>query len=152
MSSTPSYPRRKKSETIANQIIGRVIYDKYEPAILNELTNLTEYIEQRNYSPAEIAQYLPHFADRSLAEMVMIHKEVYHQLSLRLKTSDLTFLQTYRTYIALKAMEPEKNISMSNPRIKFCAKYYITDPALNLRDSFKTIALIDNCMMAAQKN
>ncbi len=152
MSTTASYPRRKKNQTVANQVIGKVIYGKAtDTRIISELTNVTEYIEHKNYTQAEIQEWLPHFADRTFAEMVMIHKEVYAQLAVRIKQQDCTFLQTYRMYLTMRAMEPEKHIPVSNPKIKFCAKYYLIDTATRLSESFKTIALIDTCLLAAQK-
>ena len=140
---TSGTPRRKRNETIAAKVIGRVIHGKYEPAILNELSCLAEHIEKKNYSSDEIAKYIPHFASRTYPEMVMIQQEVYHQLATRLKNSDLTFLQTYRVYIAMMNMKPDKHIPLNSPRIKFCAKFYMMDNAPCLRDSLKTIALID---------
>lgn len=150
MSNTTSYSRRKKSETIANQVIGKVIYGKTDASILNELTNLTEYIERKNYSQQEVLDYLPHFADRTFAEMVMIHKEISSQLFIRIKQPERTFLQTYRIYIALSVLEPEKHIPLSNPKIKFCARFFADDHSKHLSESFKTIKLIDICMFAAQ--
>lgn len=152
MSTTASYPRRKKNQTVANQVIGKVIYGRPADAkIINELTNLTEYITEKNYTQEEIQACFPHFADRTFAEMVMIHKEVYAQLAARIRQSDCTFLQTYRMYFAMCVMEPDKHIPESNPKIKFCAKFYRMDTAPKLSESFKTIALIDTCLLAAQK-
>ncbi len=154
MSTTASYPRRKKNQTIAKQVIGKVIYGKTtDTKIISELTNLTEYIERKNYTPDQIQEWLPHFADRTFPEMVMIHKEVYAQLAARIRQLDCTFLQTYRMYLVMSVMEPNKHIPVSNPKIKFCARYYLMDQATRLSESFKTIALIDTCMMVAtQKN
>lgn len=152
MSETASYPRRKKNQTIAKQVIGKVIFGKpNETKIINELTNLTEYIENKNYTPDQIQEWIPTFADRTFAEMVMIHKEIYAQLATRIKQSDCTFLQTYRMYLTMRTLEPERYIPVSNPKIKFCAKYYLMDAAAHLADSFKMIALIDTCLLAAQK-
>lgn len=152
MSTPPSYPRRKKNQTIAKQVIGKVIFGKpNETKVISELTNLTEYIENKNYTPEQIQEWIPSFADRTFAEMVMIHKEVYAQLATRIKQSDCTFLQTYRMYLTMRTMEPEKHIPVSNPKIKFCAKYYLMDTAAHLADSFKMIALIDTSLLAAQK-
>ena len=152
MSETSSYPRRKKTQTVANQVIGKVIYGKpTDIKIISELTNLTEYIERKNYTPEQIQEWLPTFADRTFAEMVMIHKEVYAQLAVRIRQADCTFLQTYRMYLTMCVMEPEKRIPVSNPKIKFCSRFYLSDQTTKLSESFKTIALIDTCLAAAQR-
>ena len=133
----------KSNETVAKQICGKVIWGKTDPTVLNRLANLQEYIEMKNYTPDEIATYIPFVKDRSYEEMLSIYKDVYNELYERIKDTHNTMLQTFRMYIALMVLKPEKDIPMNNVMIEFCRKYWKFDSNGSLKESLKLISLID---------
>ena len=137
------YPRRKTNETVVNQICAKVIWGKTDPTILNRLANFQEYIETKSYTPEEIEKYIPFVKDRSYEEMVAIYKAVYADLYERIKDSHHNMLQTFRIYIALMVLKPQKDIPMDNVMIEFCRKYWKFDCNGSLKESLKLISLID---------
>ncbi|MBQ6860271.1 MAG: hypothetical protein IJO08_01330 [Clostridia bacterium] len=144
---TAPYPRRKKNETIANQICSKIIWGKTDPTILNQMTNFEEFLATRCFTPEELAEYLPFLKDRSYDDMVEIFKSVYEQLSERINNRENSVLQTYRIYVALKVLKPDKNIPMNNPMIKLCRYSWENDGNTSMKKVLKNIALIDQCIM-----
>ncbi len=137
------YPRKKTTETLVKQICSKVIWGKTDPTILNRLANLQEHIERKNYTSEEIATYIPFVKDRSYEEMVSIYKAVYNELYERIKDTHNNMLQTFRMYIALTVLKPEKDVPMNNVMIEFCRKYWKIDNNGSLKESLKLISLID---------
>lgn len=141
------YPRRKKNETVANQICSKIIWGKTDPTILDQMVNFEEYLGTKCFTQEELNEYLPFLKDRSYEDMVEIFKSVYEQLSERINNRENSVLQTYRIYIALMVMKPYKAIPMNNPMIKLCRYSWENDSNGSTKKSLKNMALVDQCIM-----
>ncbi len=141
------YPRRKKNETVANQICGKIIWGKTDPTILNQMVNFEEYLGTQCFTQEELNEYLPFLKDRSYDDMVEIFKNVYEQLSERINNRENSVLQTFRIYIALTVMKPDKAIPMNNPMIKLCRYAWENDSNTSTKKALKNMALVDQCIM-----
>lgn len=130
-------------ETIVKRVVRDVKFGKKDPSILNQLCNLTEYIEKRNYTSEEMTEAFPVCANRTYQELKRIRKDVYNTLYDDIKSSDYSMMTTYRIYVALVVLYPERHLPMSNPKIKLCDILWGYDNTGNFNMVFEMLGLMD---------
>lgn len=136
--------KKPKIETIIKRIVREVKLGKKDPSILNQLCNLTEYVERKNYNPEEFVDAFPICAGRTYQEIKFIRKSVFDILSEELKNTDHSMLTTYRIYIALYVLNVKKYIPKSNPKVKLCDTLWGIDNTGNFQLAFKMLSLMDD--------
>ena len=136
--------KNQKIETIIRRIIREVKLGKKDPSILNQLCNLTEYIEKRNYTLEETVDAFPICAGRTYQELKYVRKTVFELLLEELKNPDHSMLTTYRIYIALYVLNLKKYIPKSNPKVKICDTLWGLDDTGDFQQAFKMLSLMDN--------
>ena len=135
--------KNQKIETIIKRIVREVKFGKKDPNILNQLCNITEYIQKKNYSNEEAVIAFPICAGRTYQELKYIRKTVFDILLEELKNSDYSMLTTYRIYIALYVLNLKQYIPKSNPKVKLCDALWGFDNTGSFHTAFKMLSLMD---------
>lgn len=124
-----------------SQAVRLVLKDK-SPQIINHLCNMNEYIEKGNFTIQERKEYLTLFSQYSISDLKKIKRALYARLAEELVKPERTYLETFRTIIAMDSLYPNRKIPNSNPKIKFC-KYLWSIPLPPLSEVLPQIALLD---------
>lgn len=125
-------------------------HTKYDIRIFEELATVQDCIKRKRWNPKEAEEYAPTFKDFSFEELKKIRVSLNSALLEELRNSeDKLYIEIYRIIIALDFINIKKvsKIRSSNPKVKFCIQVnenlFRHSKFENLREEFKTIALLD---------
>ena len=137
--------KNQKIETIIKRICRKVLCDGKKQDILNQLCNLIEHIEKRNYSAEEMVESFPVCAGLTYQELKYVRREVYKRLFTELTSSDHSMLVTYRICVAIYHLYPNKwtSLPMSNPKVKLSTTLWEFDNTCDFTMAFKMLSLMD---------
>lgn len=140
-------PKTKKTETIIMRIVREVKFGRKDPTILNQLSSLIENIERMNFTDEEFAEHFPLCAWKNMDELKRIRREVYKKLSEDIKDPSLSVTATYRMYVALDILFPERRITQSNFKIKIAKDLWYFDNTGSFTRVFKMLENMDRVIL-----
>lgn len=145
-------PKTKKTETIIRTIVREVKFGKKDPFILNRIASLVENIEHLNFTDEEFAEHFPLCAGKTYDELKRIRREVYKQLSETIKEPSNSMLATYRMYVALVTLFPDRRVTQSNKKIKVAKDLWEFDNTGSFKRVFKLLENMDGVILIETYN